>query len=452
MTERLLYAFLALSSSLFIYTNVAKGQESITLKGIVQQANGEIISRVHVSVEGTRNGTTTDRNGSFHLALDLKDKLRVEFSHVSYQDTVIELGSSFLNGKIELLVVLRPEVYTIPIVEISRPKPEVVFGHKELHVADLELVEGGMILLTYTSEKRVKQHFRSHDIIYRSPRLVLTDRDQNIISTKYLSGEVTGLHRDHMDRIFSIGRGEVHLVEVKMDELQLTLVPREQFETEILPCVDTLGSNVYFSSYDATYPAFSYFSFDQKDSSYYELCSIQDEPLMDLFRSQYKYMSGRDKVRAMDTELRTGVDAEVVAAYMTGFQNDIYYEPLYAPMFVQDGTVLVFDHYRSVLKKYGPCHEEIEEIALKHHERRPKRDWRKLLLHDEAEGIIYTVHEKASKLQLFPIDLETGELGLPFELYYKWAENLHVDNGEVYYIYRPFGSLQKKFLYKETIR
>ena len=451
--KRLLYVFLALSNALFVYMSEANGQGIATMEGKVQQENGEIISRVHVSVVGKQIGTTTDKNGSFQLDLELKKKLRIEFSHVGFRDTVIEIAPSFYaSSRNTLIVIMHTQVYTIPIVEISRPKPEVVFGHKELHVADLELVDGGMVLLTYTSEKRVKQHFRSQDIIYKSPRLVLTDRDQNIICTKYLSGEVTNLHRDHMDRIFLIGRGDVHLVEVKMNSLQLTLVPREQFETEILPCVDTLGSNVYFSSYDATYPAFSYFSFDQKDSSYYELCSIEDEPLMDLFRSQYKYMSGRDKVRAMDAELHTGVDAEIVAAYMTGFQNNLYYEPLYAPMFVQDGTVLIFDHYRSILRKYGPCHEEIEEIALKHHERKPKRDWRKLLLHDEGAGVIYTVHEKAGKLQLFPIDLETGELGLPFELYYKWAENLHVDNGEVYYIYRPFGSLQKKFLYKETIR
>ena len=350
-------------------------------------------------------------------------------------------------------MVLIKEVYIIRPIEVKRQKPEVVFGHSEMHVADVELIKDGLILLTYSSEKRNKRHFMSEQIMYNSPRLVLTDRDQNILNIKYLVGNVQKLHRDHLDRIFLIGQGEVHLVGVdKKNRLVLTGIPRDQFEAEILPCVDTLGTNIYFSSYDASFPAFSYFSFDKEDSTYYELCSVEDGPLMKLFRSQYTYMSGRDKVRAMDAGYTSGVDPEIVAAYMSGFHHDMYYQPLYAPMFVQDKTVMVFDHYENKLKTFGPCHEEIEEVELKHHKRKPLRNWKKLLLHDEASGVVYTVHEKGAKLQLFPLDLETGELGVPFELFYKWAENLHVDNGEVYYIYRPFGSLQKKFLYKETIR
>lgn len=447
MFQRKAYPILALLTAILLLAISAQAQEMRIVKGKISAIDGVAVQNVNIVVEGRTGGTISNKDGNFTIEAHIGELLH--FSHVSFYDTSLMV---FFKMK-EVNLVLREKTEKLKTVEIMNDRPpDVVFGHAKMHVADLELVEDGLLLLTYDKERRMKAHYRAHEVIYRYPKLVLADRDQNILDIEYLAGEAIDLHRDHLGRTFIVGRRQVHLVELNEKEISLIEVPLKQFQEEIEPCVAILNDKVYFSNYDADYPSFSYFSFNLQDSSYNELCTIEDTPLMDLFRSQYKYMSGHDKVLAMDMELSTGVDAEIIAAYMTGFQHDKYYDPLYAPMFVQNDEVLVFDHYNNVLRKYREDQTELGKVELSHHTRKPRRDWKKKLLHDETTGAIYTLHEKCGKLMLYEIDIETGQVGLPFVLFYKYAENLHVDNGEVYYIYRPFGSLQKKYLYKEEIR
>ena len=38
-----------------------------------------------------------------------------------------------------------------------------------------------------------------------------------------------------------------------------------------------------------------------------------------------------------------------------------------------------------------------------------------------------------------------------FPLYYKYVERLKIVNGEVFYIYRPYETVQKKYIYRERL-
>jgi hypothetical protein len=49
------------------------------------------------------------------------------------------------------------------------------------------------------------------------------------------------------------------------------------------------------------------------------------------------------------------------------------------------------------------------------------------------------------------LNTSTGEIEKVHPLYYKYPEKLKVKNGYAYYIYRPFESLQNKYLYREKL-
>lgn len=439
------YYILALLTLLLVSSGLTAQHRIIA--GKVASSNGNAIVGVNVSVEGTVLGASTDVFGRFSLSAPLQGI--VHFSHVGFADTSIH----FSVETDSILLTLREHIEVLPVLDVlSEMKPEVVFGHEEMHVADLELLDDALLLLTYSRERMLKRHERCKDVIYRHPKLVLSDRGQNIHDIKYLNGEFVRLHKDHRQRLYVLGPEQVYLVKVHNKEMELHEVDMAQFQETIAPCVAQIENRTYFSNFDETYPSFSYFAFNEQDSTYNEICSIEDKPLMQLFRSQFKYMSGHDKVRAMDTELLTGIDAEVIAAYMTGFPDDQYFESLYAPMFVRQDQVLVFDHYEDLLCKYLPNGTKVQEVPLAYHKEKAGRHWKKLLLQDESSGAVFTVHQRNGRTTIRKIDLQTGSLGTPFTLFYRNVENLQVDNGEVYYIYRPFGSLQKKYLYKESIR
>ena len=49
------------------------------------------------------------------------------------------------------------------------------------------------------------------------------------------------------------------------------------------------------------------------------------------------------------------------------------------------------------------------------------------------------------------IKYRTGLIGKTTKLKFRFIENIKIEKGYVYYIYRPFESSQKRFLYKEKL-
>ena len=73
------------------------------------------------------------------------------------------------------------------------------------------------------------------------------------------------------------------------------------------------------------------------------------------------------------------------------------------------------------------------------------------MVQDHQTHEIYGNFKRNGWNYLKRIDLETGDVDLNFKLYHKYTENIRVRDGWAYYVYRPFESSQKKFLYKEQV-
>ena len=65
---------------------------------------------------------------------------------------------------------------------------------------------------------------------------------------------------------------------------------------------------------------------------------------------------------------------------------------------------------------------------------------------------IFGLFHKGGITILKSIDIHSGKPNQYFELGFKYVEKVKVIDGYVYYIYRPFESIQKKFLYREKIK
>jgi hypothetical protein len=153
-------------------------------------------------------------------------------------------------------------------------------------------------------------------------------------------------------------------------------------------------------------------------------------------------------VVASDIALRTGLDRETVAGFMTGFSQDILYKVPYAPLFVVRDTLMVFDHYKGRVRAFTAGLEPLEGPPITHqNERRWKR-----LLHDRGEGRIYAVYAQALRTWLREVDVHTGQLGPARMLTHTCPDELQVHDGYAYYVYRVSGSLQKRTLYREWMR
>jgi hypothetical protein len=93
----------------------------------------------------------------------------------------------------------------------------------------------------------------------------------------------------------------------------------------------------------------------------------------------------------------------------------------------------------------------IDTIAVFHHYNPRKSGWKRNVIQDKVTGAIYAVFELNGFSYLGLINVNTGKIDKKVKLAFKYVDKIRVNNNFVYYIYRPFESLQRKFLYREQL-
>lgn len=171
---------------------------------------------------------------------------------------------------------------------------------------------------------------------------------------------------------------------------------------------------------------------------------------MEQFRSEYKWLTPRQKLEAFRTEVHYGIEKEIAGAYISGFPNSIYFEELYAPLVVSNDTVRVFDYYANHIYSYDHTHALVDSVAIDYHIGR-KTGWQRSTHLDPETGDVYVLFLVEGHPELRRINLYTGKVDGVFQLTHTYAEHLNINNGFVYYTYRPFASAQTRYLYKEAM-
>ena len=324
--------------------------------------------------------------------------------------------------------------------------------------SDYQFIGNKILVLSYNSEKS----FRSLDDYNRSilldAVLYLIDDEKNIKDSLYLGKGEFSLNRTFRNTTLILNGSRVSEVTLENDKLEMEKLDREIYENFYAPTVDSLEHIYYVSTFDPTFPSFEYFAYDQRDSTYSRIKYICDDLGMELLRSEYKYMSGRQKVEAMNMSKRTGIDKKIIAAYMTGFHAKQYFEKPYAPLFLLNDTLMIFDHFNDHFYMINKWNSVIDSVKFDYHKKLkyadkyvPNKEWEGELFVDKEEKEIYTSFLRNGYCYLRGIDLNDGQLKDPFRLTYRYVEQLQLKNGYVYYVYRPYESSQKKYLYKERV-
>jgi len=447
--------------SLFFFALAAQwshAQDTSKLEGlIVDSLHGTPIAGVHVRIEVMRDGkgaaapfmVVTDQRGSFSVAVDEYNDVRLVLSHLSYAPLeYIGRSADFDVGRV-LRLAMVPKVHEIPEVIIRRVAPEVVFQHAELHVGDHRVTKEGIWVLAYDRPQLWHRQEDAGEQLFRNGRLVLLDTLFNEIASQTLNGEVRRLHRDHRQRVVVDGRDQAWVAELRTGSIALGTLDRNTLHSAILPWTDSIAGHLLGSTRTAEWPAFDHVKYDPTTQEQVAICAVQDDFVMQLFRSQYKYMSGRDKVIAMDMEKSTGVDREVIAGFMTGFQHDAYFRVPYAPLFVVRDTLCVFDHARERIRRFTSTGEALDEISMVHHK---ERGWKGKLIQDPADGRVFALFAKGMHSFLRSIDPTTGRIGERIVLTHPFPQEVQVYGGYAYYVYRPAGALDRRALFREALR
>ncbi|MDG1147985.1 MAG: hypothetical protein P8N52_06745 [Crocinitomicaceae bacterium] len=437
--KQLLFFFSMLS-----FVGFSQDSTCIQIK-LSQNESGEAIRNAAVLIkyaDTTLSGQTKSK-GEFTVKIPKGVLIDLEFTHLKYKTYTTRKKISnkytakdtvFLSYKMDYI-----RVQNLDEVVVAAPGvPLIYFGSPKLHVSDFELMKNGdVLLLTYP--KRLK----------KGSELLIWD-GQKIKGRFEVPELAEELQRDYRENPHVICKEHVYGVHISGNEIALSSLEKSYFLTYLAPILDTIKSKMYFSNFNTNYPAFDYYAFDQLDSSYTKILNVQDDLMMELYRSEYKWVDVRTKLWAKNKELQTGVDAEVWVG-SNYFTNSIYYKALYAPMFHRNDTLLVFDYYKDKLFKFDADGVRLDSVSIYHHYDKKHTGWDGNLIQDRATRQVYATYDRAGYRYLGWVNTKTGEIRNQVKLEYRYAHNITVHNNHVYYIYRPFESAQKKYLYKERL-
>lgn len=438
-------------SVFFLFFKALFSQEQINVSFVL------IDDATKVEIESCLLKITTDNTNKTIKEFNSRDT--VVLNGISYRDEVViqasTQGYSYLKKKINLEDFKR-EIKKDKLLQITlafkyggqditefdvnaEKKPVVVFSSDTISVSDFKIIdENNLVLLTYP--KRLE---KSSEIVWFQNGKV-----QGRIDSPY---EALELISDYKHNIYLSCKEKTYKITAK-NRLKLQAVDTRGLENNVLPILDTLDEeHVYFSNYNRWYPAFDYFMVTRTDTQYTKVRHIEDSEMMEQYRAEYKWADVRTKLWAWDMEAESGIDREVwVGANI--FTNSIYYEEPYSPMFLVNEELILFDLYNDILCRIDAYNCEVfDSIPITFHLNRRKTNWEREIVQDPITKKLYALYDHVGNTVLREIDAKTGELSNEIPLFYRYTEHVTVYDNKIYYIYRPFESMQKKFLYVQDM-
>jgi hypothetical protein len=272
----------------------------------------------------------SNKKGEFYIRYDAFNYDSLKIEHVGYQSQAFYVGKKtekrVINDTIYIYIPMYDKV--LPDIDIfATQRPDTLFGTQDYSVEDFEFDRNGnLVLLTY--EKNIQS----------GSVLKLIGVENKVLDNFYIPEEAVELQTDFRNNIHLVTEEKVYLVTVESQQFKVYLEDRDYFFRYVVPVIDTVDQNIYFSNYSEVYPAFDYYEFNRRDSVYNCLLKIEDTLMMELYRSEFKYVDVRTKIWAHQKQIETGIDKEIWVG-ATVFANSTYYTPLYAPLFKIGVTV-----------------------------------------------------------------------------------------------------------------
>jgi hypothetical protein len=439
------FIFLAILATIFSSVLFAQDNRLLILGKIISAKDSLPIDGVIITCKNPSRQTHSDKNGHYAILLDWKAGQVLEYKIIGHKTVSRIITAALLNKAIgdtlHLDIIMQPELIVLEATDIHPHNgPDTVIGNWHFFIEDFLFYDnGGYLLLTF--EKTLK-----------NAKIMLTDANEKILNSVDVPVEAIELYKDYQGHYNVMCKDSAFRIHVFEDNrIQLMALPYHDFCDRMLPCVDTIGAKIIFSNYYRDYPAFTWFTYDPADTSIHPIRGIVDKELLAQYNWEFDFLKPKDRLYARKMEAYTGVDKRIIAATMTGFPQSIYYTPLYAPLFVVHDTICVFDHYSDSLFLYDKDGKQIHASKIDYQHPVNWKEWDHQLHQDEVTGEIYARYEKGGFYYLKKIDILTGKITGTYKIESQYAKHIRIQNGFVFYIYRPTESVQKKYLYKEWI-
>lgn len=421
-----------------------KAQNTITIYGkVTDKESQKELPYVAIQVQNSNVGTTTSSHGTFSLKIPYKHHISLLFKILGYTSKIKEIDLSENQDSIYIAVSLAQSYKPIDTVSVySSLKPDTLVGSPKYSIYDFDFYEDKFILLT--AEKTLEK-----------AELKLADVNGKIITSYTVpkeGGEAKEFYHDYMGYTNLVCKNYIYRINMYHDRFVLIPLAIEDVNAFIKPIIDTINGKIIFSDYWKDYPMFNYFSFNEADSIKAQLHTVEDKEMMHAYNFEYYSLIPKEKLAARRLAMEYKTDKHIVASLMSGFTKSMFYEPLYAPLYIIKDTISVFDHYKNHLFHLDKNGHKIDSIPINYNHPKNWKEWKNKMLKDDINNLVYAVYDKNGHKYIKQISTQTGKDLGKYNLQFHSADKLKIHDGYAYYIYRPYESTQEKFFYRELIK
>jgi hypothetical protein len=426
------------------FISVFKAQQTITILGNVKDGNtNKPLPYVAVQVQNSNYGTNTSKDGVFHFSIPAKKHISILFKLMGYNSRVKEYDLNEGQDTLLISINLSQSYSSLDTFTVyAKLKPDTLVGSPKYSIYDFDFYEDKFILLT--AEKTLEK-----------AELKLADVNGKIITSYTVpkeGGEAKEFYHDYMGYTNLVCKNYIYRINMYHDRFVLIPLAIEDVNAFIKPIIDTINGKIIFSDYWKDYPMFNYFSFNEADSIKAQLHTVEDKEMMHAYNFEYYSLIPKEKLAARRLAMEYKTDKHIVASLMSGFTKSMFYEPLYAPLYIIKDTISVFDHYKNHLFHLDKNGHKIDSIPINYNHPKNWKEWKNKMLKDDINNLVYAVYDKNGHKYIKQISTQTGKDLGKYNLQFHSADKLKIHDGYAYYIYRPYESTQEKFFYRELIK
>lgn len=384
----------------------------------------------------SENANTQSRiNGSFKIDYQSRNPIMV-IRKLGYETLTLTIDSSV---KLPLLIHLKAQSKDLSEVVVLADKPSRRLVDNDFYVSDYQLSDDKILLFGDINEV---------------PYLRLITKDGEVLHT-------CKLPRNSYKNLFKDCFGNVHLLgaftstQLYIADNKVGLLPDIRlslFDSVLRPCILDKGNKFYFESSYNQEQTKSVFAIHKVYKKKYNYGTYSNEHMIAMINNEgghnsSKYgSSGRNEMEDLSPdELRAMRRSEDDR----NFFNTIIATRAYIPVFAQADTLFIFDHPNNVIHSY--LMETNKALKVKAMEYHHFREWKPLVLFDEAQNTFYTTYLKNGIVTLGEINMVNGKINKRFTISHSFPKNIKIDKGIVYYMYRVKFTDDKMALYAHQL-
>ena len=426
---------------LFFCCSCSYAQENIILSGqVIDATSKKPLARAGIVIQGTNDFSLTNDSGFFVLHTTKTSGI-LEISFIGYQKSYISYKN---NSEKPILIKLERSVEQLKDVEVSKSKLEhLYFGESKIMVLDYEFWDANTLIALYNYHTK-------------KCSAVLLNKSDKLVDEISLPSNFEYFYYSCIKRTFAVTTDGVYEISFQNGNLKVDTFNQKYFETTVLSYAGFIDGFFYIQLFDALKFSTKYFLEDTKIKKIYPnpFLVVNDNNEI----SKYKHdLSRKDTARKRDLALYKSLGIDLSDLYYTKetpgefiVVNEMKqkHKDVYAPLFVTDSLVMIFDYVDSLIRKFSFDTEKKSTTNISY---MLDKTWNRKVLYDRVQKKFYGVFFDNHFHSVKEINIETGNASFAKKISYPEVRNIKIRNGEIYYLHAPFEPTGNVFLFKEKI-